>query len=67
VVFGKLADWKDAAPTFNECAFSNNVYHDENGELQSYAPGDPLFRDVSDPRPWATVFERAEKARAARR
>ena len=67
VVFRKLADWKNAPPTFNECAYSNNVYHDQNGELQSYAPGDANFRDVTDERPWATVFERAEKARAARR
>jgi hypothetical protein len=64
VVFRRLADWKEAAPTFNECAFSNNVYHDESGGLQTYAPGDANFRDVTDPRPWATVFERAEKARA---
>jgi hypothetical protein len=67
VVFKKLADWKDAPPTFSECAFSNNVYHDANGELQSYAPGDPNFRDVTDQRPWATVFERAEEAKAVRR
>ena len=67
VVFRRLADWKEAPPTFNECAFSNNVYHDENGELQVYIPGDPQFRDVTDLRPWATVFGRAEKARAARR
>lgn len=64
VVFKRLADWKEAPPTFNECAFSNNVYHDENGELQVYTPGDPHYRDVTDLRPWATVFERAEKARA---
>jgi len=67
VVFKKLADWKDAPPTFNECVFSNNVYHDESGELQVYVPGDPRHRDVTDPRPWATVFERAEEAKAARR
>ena len=62
VVFRRLADWKQAAPTFNECVFSNNVYHDENGALQEYTAGDPHFRDVTDQRPWATVFARAERA-----
>ena len=62
VVFSKLKDWKLAPPTFYECVSSNNVYHDENGQIQEYLPGDPLYRDLSDPRPWATVFERAEKS-----
>jgi len=60
VVFNKLKDWKVGAPTFYECVFSNNVYHDENGHIQERVPGDPQYRDPSDPRPWATVFERAE-------
>jgi hypothetical protein len=64
VVFSKLKDWKLAPPTFYECVSSNNVYHDENGKIQEYLPGDPLYRDFSDPRPWATVFERAEKSAA---
>jgi hypothetical protein len=64
VVFSKLKDWKVAPPTFYECVSSNNVYHDENGKIQEYLPGDPLYRDISDPRPWATVFERAEKSAA---
>jgi hypothetical protein len=62
VVFNKLRDWKVAPPTFYECVFSNNVHHDENGHIQEYLPGDPHYRDLSDPRPWATVFERAEKS-----
>jgi hypothetical protein len=62
VVFSKLKDWKLAPPTFYECVSSNNVYHDENGQIQEYLPGDPLYHDLSDPRPWATVFERAEKS-----
>ena len=62
VVFSKLKDWKLAPPTFYECVSTNNVYHDENGQIQEYLPGDPLYRDPSDSRPWATVFERAEKA-----
>lgn len=64
VVFRKLKDWKLAPPTFYECVSSNNVYHDENGQIQEYLPGDPLYHDLSDPRPWATVFERAEKSAA---
>jgi hypothetical protein len=62
VVFSKLRDVKVAWPAFAECVFSNNVYHDENGHLQEYLPGDLHYRDISDPRPWATVFERAEKS-----
>jgi hypothetical protein len=62
VVFSKLRDWKVAPPTFYECATSNNVYHDENGQIQEYLPGDPQYRDPSDLRPWATIFERAEKS-----
>jgi hypothetical protein len=64
VVFTKLNDWKTAPPTFNECVSTNNVYHDENGHPNEYIPGDIHYRDPSDPRPWATVFERAEKAAA---
>ena len=65
VLFRRLADWKEAPPTFNECVFSNDVHHDANGELAVYGPTDPPYRDVTDPRPWATVFERADKAKAA--
>ena len=62
VEFRRLEDWKTAPPTFNECASTNNVYHDANGQLQEYSPGDPNYRDASDSRPWATVFEHAERA-----
>jgi hypothetical protein len=64
VEFQRLADWKLAAPTFNECVSTNNVYHDANGLLQHRSLDDPNYFDISDPRPWATVFERAERARA---
>lgn len=64
VVFSRLKDWTVAPPTFYECVSSNNVYHDANGEIQEYLPGDPQYRDPSDLRPWATVFERAEKSAA---
>jgi len=64
VVFSKLKDSTLAPPTFYECASSNNVYHDENGQIQEYLPGDPQYRDPSDLRPWATIFDRAEKSAA---
>jgi len=62
VVFSKLKDWRTAPPTFYDCASTNNVYHDENGHQNEYAPGDLNYHDPSDPRPWATVFDRAEKS-----
>ncbi len=62
VEFRRLADWKSAPPTFNECVSTNNVYHDANGWLREYSPGDPNYRDAADQRPWATVFQRAENA-----
>ena len=65
VVFSKLKDWTLAPPTFYECVSSNNVYHDEKGQIQEYLPGDPQYRDPSDLRPWATIFERAEKSAAS--
>ena len=58
--FQRLADWTTAPPLFNECVSTNNVYHDANGLLQHRSTDDPSYRDVADPRPWATVFERAE-------
>lgn len=64
VEFRRLEDWTTAPATFNECASTNNVYHDENGLLREYTPGDPNYHDASDPRPWATVFERGEDANA---
>lgn len=60
--FSRLADWKTAPPTYNECVSTNNVYHDENGLLRQYSPGDPNYRDAADRRPWASVFERGENA-----
>jgi hypothetical protein len=66
VVFRRLADWKIAPPTFYECVSTNNVYHDADGGLQEYSPGDLNYRDASDARPWATIFERSEKGKAPR-
>nr|TFG51763.1 MAG: hypothetical protein E4H34_05865 [Hyphomicrobiales bacterium] len=63
--FRRLEDWTTAPETFNECVSTNNVYHDENGNLRQYTPGNPNYRDASDSRPWATVFERGERASEA--
>lgn len=64
VEFQRLEDMQTFPVTFNECPSTNNVYHDENGLLQEYTPENPNYRDASDARPWATVFERAERATA---
>ena len=58
------ADWTTAPPLFNECVSTNTVYHDANGELECYTPDDPRYQNPADPRPWASVFERAERAQA---
>ena len=53
------------APTrgfYTRCGYDTAAVFDD-----FYAPGDANFRDVTDPRPWATVFDRAEKAKAAGR
>ncbi len=64
VIFHKLADWTEAPPTFSECVSTNNVYLDANGILRERAPSDPQYIDITDPRPWATAFERGEAAAA---
>jgi len=65
VEFKRLEDWKTAPALFSECVSTNNVYHDANGLLEEYTSENPNYRDASDARPWATVFERAERARAS--
>ena len=62
-----LDRWKQEAPTINECATTNNVYHDDNGVIQEFAPGDPRFHDLYDDTPWMTVFTRGEEAKKAGR
>jgi hypothetical protein len=59
--------WQDQPPTLNECVSTNNVYHDELGRIDDFGPDDPRFKDIFDTRPWATVFERAEVAKAQSR
>jgi hypothetical protein len=62
-----LDHWKQSPPTINECATTNNVYHDENGVIQEFAPGDPRFHDLFDETPWLTTFTRSEEAKKAGR
>jgi hypothetical protein len=62
LTFGKLRDWTEAPATFSECVSTNNVFLDADGTLREHTPGDPEHRDPSDPRPWATAFERGERA-----
>jgi len=51
--------------THNECVSTNNVYHDEFGDIADFGPNDPRWYDIFDPEPWNTVFERAESAKEA--
>jgi hypothetical protein len=62
--FAKLQDWTEAPATFSECVSTNNVFLDADGTLRERTPADPEYRDISDPRPWATAFERGEAAAA---
>ena len=55
--------WMEQPPTLNECVSTNNVHHDELGRIDDFGPEDRRHRDIFDPRPWATVFERAETAK----
>lgn len=61
VVFKVMKDWTKGPATYSECVSTNNVYLDDKGVLQERAPGDPGFRDMSDPRPWATAYELRRK------
>jgi len=62
-----LDAWRSDPPTLNECATTNNVYHDENGVIQEFGQGDPRYHDLFDTTPWLTTFERSEAAKAAGR
>jgi hypothetical protein len=52
-------------PVFNECASTNNVFHDERGWIADVAPGEPRYQDLFDLTPWHTNWMRAEVAKAA--
>lgn len=65
-IFNRSTDWegwKAQSPTLNECVSTNNIHHDELGRIEDYGPNDPRWNNIFDPRPWATVYERAEEAK----
>jgi hypothetical protein len=52
-------------PTYNTCTDtngpSNKVYMDERGILNERIPGDPLYFDPTDPRPWRTYLAESDR------
>ncbi len=52
-------------PLYNTCTDTNGpaskVYLDERGFLNERIPGDPLYWDATDPRPWATFMDSSEE------
>ncbi len=52
-------------PLYNTCSDTNGpstkVFMDERGKLNERLPGDPLYWDATDPRPWGTWFTESEK------
>ena len=52
-------------PLYNSCTDSNGpspkIYMDERGILNERLPGDPLYWDATDPRPWATWLDVSEE------
>ena len=52
-------------PLFNTCSDTNGpstkVFMDEKGLLNERLPGDPLYWDSQDPRPWGTWLTESEK------
>lgn len=57
-------------PTYNTCTDTNGpspaIYLDENGFLNSHAPGDTGFTwDTTDPRPWGTWLTESDRRYSA--
>ena len=52
-------------PLYNTCTDTNGpstkVYLDERGLLNERLPGDPLYWDATDPRPWGTFLNTSEE------
>ena len=52
-------------PLFNTCSDTNGpsakVFLDEKGLLNERIPGDPLYWDNTDPRPWGTWLNESDK------
>ena len=65
-VYSKLAYELDTdprpelRPLYNSCTDTNGpstkVFMDERGILNERLPGDPLYWDATDPRPWGTYL-----------
>jgi hypothetical protein len=70
-VFSKLAyerethDRPELRPLYNTCTDTNGpspkIHMDERGILNERLPGDPLYWDATDPRPWATWLDISEE------
>ena len=52
-------------PLYNTCVDTNGpstkVFMDDRGLLNERLPGDPLYWDSTDPRPWGTWLTESEK------
>ena len=52
-------------PLYNTCTDTNGpstkVFMDEKGLLNERLPGDPLYFDSTDPRPWGTWFDESDR------
>ena len=52
-------------PMFNSCTDTNGpaskVFMDEYGLLNERLPGDPLYWDATDPRPWGTWYTESDR------
>jgi hypothetical protein len=52
-------------PTYNTCTDTNGpsskVFMDERGILNERLPGDPLYWDTTDPRPWRTYLNESDR------
>jgi hypothetical protein len=52
-------------PLYNTCTDTNGpsarVFMDDRGVLNERLPGDPLFWNAADPRPWGTYLDESDK------
>ena len=52
-------------PLYNTCSDTNGpsakVFMDERGMLNERLPGDPLYWNAADPRPWATYLNESDR------
>jgi hypothetical protein len=52
-------------PLYNTCTDTNGpsaaYFMDERGKLNQRLPGDPLYWDATDPRPWGAWLNESDK------